>query len=69
MNKEKPENVHVAGFRITRILTDYAQKIPGHWSLPRVWRREQNVALVEVPAIVQFNFSGHLFQLLTIVDI
>ena len=22
-----------AGFRITRILTAYAQKLPGHWSL------------------------------------
>ena len=35
--KVKPQDVDMsdmspAGFRITRISTDYAQKLPGHWS-------------------------------------
>ena len=32
MNKEKPKdvNMYLVGFRITGILTDYAQKLPGH---------------------------------------
>ena len=32
--KAKPEDVNMepVGFRITRILTDYAQKLPGHCS-------------------------------------
>jgi len=32
--KAKPEddvNMEPVGFRITRIMTDYAQKLPGHW--------------------------------------
>jgi hypothetical protein len=34
MNKAKLEDVNMypVGFRITRILTDYVQKLPGHWS-------------------------------------
>ena len=33
MNKAKPEDVIMkpVGVRITRILIDYAQKLPGHW--------------------------------------
>ena len=33
MNKAKPEDVnkYSVGFRISKILTDYAQKLPGHW--------------------------------------
>ena len=32
-NKVEPEDVNIqpVGFRITRILTDYAQKLPGPW--------------------------------------
>ena len=31
--KEKPEDVNMypVGFRIARILTDYTQKLHGHW--------------------------------------
>ena len=34
MNKATPEDVNMqpVGFRIMRILTDYAQKLPGYWS-------------------------------------
>ena len=42
MNKAKLEDVNMlpAGFRITRILTDYAQNLPGHWLglLPHVFQ-------------------------------
>ena len=33
MNKAKLEDVNMSpvGFRITKILTDYAQNFPGHW--------------------------------------
>ena len=29
--KPKDINLSLVGFRITRILTDYAQNLPGHW--------------------------------------
>ena len=34
MKASKPEDVNMCpvGFRITRILTDYALKLPGHWT-------------------------------------